>query len=179
MSGVASGLPEHPYPVNIDMRGRLAVVVGGGAVAARKVGTLLHCGAKVVVISPALGSRIDASRVDWREKSYKSGDIFAVGAAATGSMDADGAVAGGPSPAVPFVVLACTDNTDVNAQVVSDAHAAGVPLVNNVGDPGQSDFYNVATVETDDCLLTVSTKGRDPARARRLKRRLREWVGEM
>ncbi|MBW3088378.1 bifunctional precorrin-2 dehydrogenase/sirohydrochlorin ferrochelatase [Bifidobacterium sp. 82T24] len=162
---MASGLPEHPYPVNIDMRGRLAFVVGGGAVAARKVGTLLHCGAKVVVISPALDPRIDRSRVDWREKSYKSGDILAAG----DGMAAD----------VPFVVLACTDDANVNAQVVRDAQAAGVPLTNNVGDPAQSDFYNVAKIETDDCLLTVSTKGRDPARARRLKQELCEWVGGM
>lgn len=156
--GDGSSLPEHPYPVTVDVRGRLAVVVGGGAVAARKIGTLLRCGARVVVIGPELDARIDRTRVDWREKLYKSGDISVFG------------------PDMPFIVLACTDDDGVNVRIVDDARAAGVPLINNVGDPAQSSFFNVAVVETDECLFTVSTRGRDPGMARRLKQRLLRWL---
>ena len=41
-----------PYPVNLDLRGRRALVVGGGSVAAHKVAGLLASGAQVTVVAP-------------------------------------------------------------------------------------------------------------------------------
>ena len=52
------------YPVMVNMEGRLAVVVGGGGVAARKVADLLESGAKVKVVSPQINDKILGLRED-------------------------------------------------------------------------------------------------------------------
>lgn len=140
-----------PYPVNLRVAGRRAVVVGGGKVATRKVAHLLRAGAKVTVVSPALDDRVkaeaDAGHVDWIDRGYRTGDL-------------DGA----------DIVIACTDDQAVNHQVVADAGEG--QLVNNTADPVESDFTNVAVIEHDGLLVTVSTKSVDPARVRRVKERL-------
>ena len=149
---------RRPYPVNLDIRGRRAVVVGGGNVAARKVMTLVRSGAHVTVISPEIdphiADQVSAGRVTWVDKSYKSGDNFDH----------------------TFIVIACTNDPTVNTQVVHDAKAAEVPLINNAGDPTQSTFTNVAVTERDGLMLTVSTYGQDPSRARRVKALLHDWL---
>ncbi|TPF96127.1 hypothetical protein EP30_09210 [Bifidobacterium sp. UTCIF-39] len=155
---------RQPYPVNLDIRGRRAVVVGGGTVAARKVMSLLHSGAHVTVISPTIDPRIaeqvSAGRVIWVDMSYKSGDNF--------TTDDDAGRA--------FIMIACTDDPTVNAQAANDARAAGVPLINNAADPAQSTFANVAVTEHDGLMLTVSTYGQNPSRARRVKALLHDWL---
>ena len=58
--------PQKYYPINLDIRDRDCLVVGGGAVGARKVGTLLDCGARMTVISIRTDAEIDRRRADWR-----------------------------------------------------------------------------------------------------------------
>ncbi len=58
-----------PYPVNLDLRGRRALVVGGGSVAARKVAGLLASGAQVTVVAPkAVDEIADDHRVRWHQR---------------------------------------------------------------------------------------------------------------
>lgn len=152
------GVPiRRPYPVNLRVEGHLAVVVGGGKVAARKVAHLLRAGARVTVVSPALDPRVraevDAGRVKWVDRTYRTGDL-------------DGA----------RIVIACTDDHGVNHQVVADAGEG--QLVNDTADPAESDFTNVAVIEHDGLLVTVSTKSVDPARVRRVKQRLMELLAD-
>ncbi|OXN00536.1 precorrin-2 dehydrogenase/sirohydrochlorin ferrochelatase family protein [Bifidobacterium vansinderenii] len=170
-----------PYPVNLDIRGRLAVVVGGGHVAARKVASLLRSGAHVTVISPAIDPRIadevERGRVAWVDKPYKSGDnLFAAG---RDDDQTDLGHDGDAGLARAFIVIACTDDPAVNALVVHDARAAGVPLINNAADPVQSNFGNVAVTEHDGLMVTVSTYGKDPSRARKVKERITRWLWEL
>ncbi|MBT1177753.1 bifunctional precorrin-2 dehydrogenase/sirohydrochlorin ferrochelatase [Bifidobacterium callimiconis] len=174
---VSGKAAARPYPVNLDIRGRLAVVVGGGRVAARKVASLLRSGAHVIVISPTLDPRIAGEakrgRVTWVDKPYKSGDNSHrgdEGGVAGDDVGDDTGLAGA------FIVIACTDDPEANARAVRDAKAAGVPLVNNAADPAQSNFGNVAVTEQDGLMITVSTYGRDPSRARRMKERIARWL---
>src|SRR2546426_5502256 len=69
----------HFYPAFLDLRGRRAVVVGGGAIAEQKVVALLDAGARVSVISPSVSRRLDdleaAGTVTIERRPYRPGDL--------------------------------------------------------------------------------------------------------
>jgi uroporphyrin-III C-methyltransferase/precorrin-2 dehydrogenase/sirohydrochlorin ferrochelatase len=94
------------YPLVLDLAGRRAVVVGGGAVALRRVRGLLDAGASVHVVAPAVLSELAALPVSVALRAYADGDL-------------DGA----------WVVHACTDAAAVNAAVAAEAERRQVPCV--------------------------------------------------
>ncbi|MCH4164734.1 MAG: bifunctional precorrin-2 dehydrogenase/sirohydrochlorin ferrochelatase [Lentilactobacillus diolivorans] len=142
---------DNPYPVNLDLTKKAVAVIGGGKVAARKIKALVNAKAHVTVISPVLDPKIDQTTITWIRKAYAAGDI----------RDMD-------------VIIACTNNPAVNQQVTDDA--SHFQWVNNTSDKTQSDFYNVAQIETDQLLLTISTKGHSPATAKHIKKELLTWL---
>lgn len=137
------------YPVFLDLRGKRCVLVGGGPVAERKVVTLLEHDASVTVVSPALspGLRGLAQRGVVRavEREYRKGDL-------------EGA----------FLAIAATDDESVNASVSSEARERGA-LVNVVDGPEDSDFIVPSLVRRGDITVAISTGGRSPALARKLR----------
>ncbi|MCT3398739.1 bifunctional precorrin-2 dehydrogenase/sirohydrochlorin ferrochelatase [Lentilactobacillus hilgardii] len=146
-----NGILDNPYPVILNLATKSVAVIGGGHVAARKIKSLLSAGASVTVISPDLSSQIDKKAVCWVKRAYLYGDIT--------DMD---------------IVIACTDDPVVNQQVTADA--THFQLVNNASNKGQSDFFNVAEVENNHFLFTVSTKGQSPAMAKTIKKKLAAWL---
>lgn len=68
-----------PYPLGLRLRGLAVLVVGGGAVATRRVPPLLAAGAIVTIVAPeltpALRSLADAGRVTWLERRFRPGDV--------------------------------------------------------------------------------------------------------
>jgi uroporphyrin-III C-methyltransferase/precorrin-2 dehydrogenase/sirohydrochlorin ferrochelatase len=68
-----------PYPLALLLQGRRVLVVGGGAVATRRVPALLDAGARVEVVSPhltpALRALVDAGRVWWSERRFQASDV--------------------------------------------------------------------------------------------------------
>ncbi|MFC0532219.1 uroporphyrinogen-III C-methyltransferase [Phytohabitans kaempferiae] len=68
-----------PYPLALLLRGRRVLVVGGGAVATRRVPALLDAGALVEVVSPhltpALRALVDAGKVRWSERRFQASDV--------------------------------------------------------------------------------------------------------
>ncbi|EFV93224.1 uroporphyrin-III C-methyltransferase [Dietzia cinnamea P4] len=92
----------NPYPVGLDLEGRRVVVIGGGSVAQRRVPVLLEAGAVVHLISPevtpTLQGLIDAGRVWWEPREYRTGDL-------------EGA----------WYAVAATRNSLVNARVAAEA----------------------------------------------------------
>ena len=137
------------YPVCLDLRGRACVVIGGGTVAARKVEGLLECGAQVTVVAPVLGpvlkNLLHAGRIQARLRLYAEGDL--AGAA---------------------LAIAATDEPSVNAAVVAEARARGVWL-NVADDPARCDFILPSVVRRGDLQIAISTGGRSPALARRVR----------
>lgn len=143
-----------PYPVNLVVEGRSCLVVGGGAVAARKVAGLRRCGASVHVVAPSVGREIrSVPGVTWDERPYEAGDL-----------------------AGRRLVIAATDDPDVNASVFADAEAAEV-WVNGADDPAHCTFTLPSVIRRGDLLLTVSTGGRSPALAVWLRERLEAEIG--
>ncbi|MGW0226957.1 uroporphyrinogen-III C-methyltransferase [Actinopolymorpha singaporensis] len=147
------------YPLLLDLAGRRAVVVGGGPVAARRVGGLLDAGAVVTVVAPALcedlAALVEPGRVEWVAREYAAGDLV-------------GDLAGAR------VVQAATDDADTNAAVAAEAETAGIWCV-RADDAERSAAWTPATVRFDDVTVAVSA-GRDPRRARRLKDRIATWL---
>lgn len=148
----------HGYPIFLEVRGRLCLVVGGGAVAERKVRALLTQGAAVRVVSPtltpALAAEVAAGHVAHRNRPFAPADL-------TGAS----------------LAFAATDDPAVNAAVAAAAEAARVP-VNVADDPSRSTFLVPSTFQRGEVTVAVSTGGASPALAKRLRAELEEKVGE-
>ena len=145
------------YPLFFDMIGRKCVVVGGGNVAERKVERLLACGARVEVVGKNLTSRL----------ATRSGE----GKVVHHDADYEGSFLAGAC-----LVIGATDDETVNGRVAKDARALGIP-VNIVDDPARCDFILPSVVERGDLSIAVSTGGRSPALAKKLRRELEAVYG--
>ena len=137
--------------MNVDLAGRLVIIIGGGVVAERKVRGVLALGVEVAVrvIAPAMTDVLrelaDSGQIEWREEYYASGML-------------EGA----------FLVYAATDSPSVNAEIAAEAKRLGL-LVNVIDDPNTSSFQLPATLRRGDFLLTVSTGGGSPALSRAIR----------
>ena len=145
------------YPICLDLAGRNCFVVGGGRVAERKVLGLLSCSAQVTVISPELTDELlrchKEGAIRWLEREYRAGDL-----------------------AQAFMVIAATDNEMTQQQVHEEAFARSLLL--NVADvPKLCNFILPATVKQGDLLIAISTAGKSPALARKLRMELEKRFG--
>jgi|SRR5579859_414075 len=145
------------FPMFAKLDGRRVVVVGGGEIAAGKLGGLLQTGARIVVVSPALNSHVTAlvkeGKIDWLEKEFTQQDL-------------DGA----------FLVIAATSVPSVNESVYRAADARGL-LCNAVDDIENCHFYYGAVVQRGDLQIAISTNGKSPALAQRLRKELEAQFG--
>jgi siroheme synthase-like protein len=145
------------FPIFLKLAGRRVVVVGGGEIAAGKIAGLLHAGANVVVVSPALGPQLakllNESKIEWREKEFTPDDL-------------QGA----------FLAIAATSLPSVNSAVYRAADAQGL-LCNAVDDIENCHFYYGAVVQRGDLQIAVSTNGKSPALAQRLRKELEAQFG--
>lgn len=142
------------YPIFLNISGKKCVVVGGGLVALRKVRALLEHGASVKVISPELCPELSQLGQDGTVgilcRDYVQGDL----------EDA-------------LIAVAATDDSKMNGRVAAEARRRGV-LVNVVDDPQRSDFIVPSYLRRGDITIAVSTGGRSPALARRIRAKLEE-----
>jgi precorrin-2 dehydrogenase/sirohydrochlorin ferrochelatase len=145
------------YLVNLALEGRLAVVVGGGAVAVRKAEDLLAARAqvRVVALEPCVGMRAlaESGRVTGHWREYRTADL-------------DDA----------FLVVAATDDRPANARIRQDAQACGI-LINVVDDPPLCTFTVPAVVRRGRLTLAVATGGSCPSFAAILREELDEKYG--
>ncbi len=145
------------YPICLDISGKRCVVVGGGNVAERKVRRLLACGARVEVVGKTLTSVLTAWKGQGKIVHLEGGyeDSFLAGAA---------------------LVIGATDSEGVNGRIAADARKRGIP-VNIVDNPALCDFILPSVVERGDLLIAVSTGGKSPALAAKLREELEEVYG--
>ena len=145
------------YPVFLDLRGRRAVVIGGGAVAEQKVHGLVGAGAHVTVVStdvtPALGALARRNAIEHKRRPYRRGDIKGA-----------------------WLAIAATDDRGTNGAVWAEAEQLGVPL-NAVDDLEHCSFIAPAVHRKGDITVAVSTAGKSPALAVRLRQRIARLVG--
>jgi uroporphyrin-III C-methyltransferase/precorrin-2 dehydrogenase/sirohydrochlorin ferrochelatase len=130
------------YPLFLDVSGRRVLVVGAGAVAARRARALHDAGAHLVVVAPEVADDIVAAEI--HQRPFEPGDV-------------DGA----------WLVFACTDVAEVNAVVASAAAERGIWCVRS-DRADASPAWVPATGAVDDIQFAVSAGG-DPGRARDLR----------
>jgi siroheme synthase-like protein len=153
--GEAAAEPRY-YPVFLDLRARRCVVVGGGAMAGEKARELCAAGARVTVVAAQPGRGIEemerGGRLRLRRRPYRTGDL-----------------------AGAFLAIAAGDDPEEREAVWREAAQRGLPL-NSVDDPPRCSFIAGAVVRRGGLTVAVSTSGRAPA----LAVRLRQWLeGEL
>jgi uroporphyrin-III C-methyltransferase/precorrin-2 dehydrogenase/sirohydrochlorin ferrochelatase len=145
------------YPVALEVTDRRCIVVGGGKIATHKARELVDAGASVVVVAGAFSAELEEMAqegiVELTRRPYRMGDL-------------EGA----------FIAIAATDDGAVNAQVHSAGRASGV-LVNCVDDIEHCDFAAPSVIRRGDLMVTISTGGKAPALAKRLRIELSERIG--
>jgi len=143
-------------PIFLDIREQPCLVVGGGAVAARKAALLLRAGARVTVLAPALGAAFDAHLAAAR---------IAHRAASFGPPDVEGFA----------VAIAAADDEAVNRAVAAAARARRIP-VNVVDQPALCSFILPSIIERAPLTVAVSSGGASPVLARLLRARLESLI---
>ncbi len=145
------------FPINLAIRDQRAVVVGGGAVAARKCRALLEAGARVTVIAPRLDGTLrsmrDSGALQHLAREFAPGDL-------SGGM----------------LVFAATDDPVVNRAVADEARARGI-LANVADAPELGGFTLPAVLIRGDLQIAVSTGGTSPALGRRIRDELEAQFG--
>jgi uroporphyrin-III C-methyltransferase/precorrin-2 dehydrogenase/sirohydrochlorin ferrochelatase len=136
------------YPLGLHLAGRAVLVVGGGAVAARRASALAGAGALVTVVAPDAGPDLRAlvrtGAATWRDRAYETGDL-------------DGA----------WLAHTATGAPDVDARVSADAEAARIWCV-NAADHEASAAWVPAVTRRNEVTIAVSAGG-DPRRAMALR----------
>jgi len=158
------------FSIELNLEGRNVLVVGGGRIALRKVKTLLPTGARITVVAPQfdpefeslqsadkvaeLSRRAESASITLKTRPYEPLDLRGI-----------------------FMVFICTDQPTVNAQVSNDARARRI-LVNNACDYLDGDFIVPARMDFgENIAVTVSTQGRAPSLAKKLKQKIQaEWA---
>ncbi|MBA1394386.1 bifunctional precorrin-2 dehydrogenase/sirohydrochlorin ferrochelatase, partial [Lactobacillus sp. XV13L] len=72
------------------------------------------------------------------------------------------------------LIIACTNDSKINRQVVQEATSK--QLVNDTSEHQLSNFYNMATIKTENVIIGISTNGKSPKKAKQLKKRLQEQL---
>ncbi len=143
-------------PVGLDVRERLCVVVGGGAVGTRKVRNLLRAGARVTLVSPLateeLAARATGGEIRWLEEPYREDHLHGA-----------------------FLAVAATPDQALNASLADAARRLGA-LVCDASSAERSQVIFGALHEGEGVTVAVFTDGRDPSLARETRDRIKEAV---
>lgn len=146
------------YPVFLNIKSKKCVVIGGGAVALRKTEALLEFGANVTAIGPEMCRELvelaNKGRIRLIKRPYGPGDL-------------DGA----------DIAIVASSESDVNARVAREA-CKGKVLVNVVDNPELSDFIVPSTFRRGAIAIAISTGGKSPALARKIRMKLERDMGD-
>lgn len=162
------------FSIELNLEGRNVLVVGGGRIALRKVKTLLPTGARITVVAPQFDPEFKSL------DSLTTPDSRMTGSVQKDSLTSVTLIKRAYEPLdlrCVFMVFICTDQPTVNAQVSNDAHARRI-LVNNACDYLDGDFIVPARMDFgENIAVTVSTQGRAPSLAKKLKQKIQaEWA---
>ncbi len=142
------------YPINLNVKGKKCVNIGGGKVAYRKACSLREAGADTVVVSPEFCPEIvDEEGLVLVKEAYDERFL-------------DGAL----------LVIASTDNEAINQKVALDAGKRNI-IVNVVDYPELCSFIVPSTINRGGLCISISTGGASPAVAKRIREELEGVFG--
>lgn len=147
------------YPILLDLKNIPCLVIGGGQVGERKVKTLQACDAKVFLISreltPYLEEEVRQARIQLLGPAYQTENL-----------------------AGKFLVIGATDDPVLNGKIGRDARESGI-LCNIVDEPKECNFILPSLVSRGDLTIAVSTAGKSPALAKKIRQDLEEMFPEI
>lgn len=148
----------HLFPIYLNLAAKKCLIVGGGKVAERKAENLLEYGADIMVVCPEAVNNIQ----NWSRQGFLT--LVAREFQAEDLKDV-------------FMVFLATDDREVNQQVVDLCRERGI-LINAVDDPPHCDFYVPALIRRQSLAVAISTEGKSPLFASRLRQELEEIITE-
>ena len=171
------------FSIELNLEGRNVLVVGGGRIALRKVKTLIPTGARITVVAPQFDPEFENLRRKNEASPLQTKDESSFQGIDSSIVYSLSSIVLKSRPYEPldlrgiFMVFICTDQPAVNAQVSNDARARRI-LVNNACDYLDGDFIVPARMDFgENIAVTVSTQGRAPSLAKKLKQKIQtEWA---
>jgi precorrin-2 dehydrogenase/sirohydrochlorin ferrochelatase len=145
------------YPIFLDLKGKEILVVGGGKVAERKIEALLDCGAKIKIVSSKITDRLNKI-VEVYGLRYFNGEFR--------EKHLEGV----------FLVIAATNDRNLNHKISKIAKKKGL-LINAVDQPPDCNFIVPSIVKKGDLQIAISTSGKSPALAQKLREQLNKQFG--
>jgi siroheme synthase-like protein len=146
------------FPIFLKLAERRCLVVGAGTIAAPKIASILRAGGAVTVVAPAASDDIKeqarAGKLTWHMRTFLPSDLDGV-----------------------FLVVSATNLRSINQSVAEAARVRGV-LCNSVDDPPDCDFFYPSVVRRGDLQIAISTAGKSPALAQRLREEIDELLPE-
>jgi len=146
------------FPVFLNLKDRLCIVIGGGKVAERKVENLLKVKAKIKVISPELTFKlkklVEEGKIEWEKRKYQKGDLNSA-----------------------WLVIEATNDPEVQKEIYKEAEERHI-FCNVVDVPELCSFIVPSIIKRGPLIIAISTSGVSPAVARRLRETLEELIGE-
>lgn len=148
----------HLFPININLQNKPCLVIGGGQVAGRKVSNLLLYEAAITLVSPRVVKEIELlaeqGSIIWKQRSFQDEDLLDT-----------------------FLVFIATDDNNTNQYISQLCKRKGI-LVNAVDDPPNCDFYIPAVVRRGSLTVSISTEGKSPLFAKKLRQELEKTITE-
>lgn len=149
------------FPIFINLEKKSCIIVGGGKVAHRKAAKMLSYGASVTVIAPEIEEEIyqlqrTYENVTIIEKQYEPSDLRGA-----------------------FLVIAATNDPEINHKVMEDAREIGAITNNSIQENGEScDMIFPATIQHGDLSIGITTNGKSPEFAARLREKIEQMLPE-
>ena len=155
------------FPAFLKLAGRKCLVVGAGQIGESKIEGLLPTGALITVVAPRATAKVQAweraGQLRWHERTFEPADLESI-----------------------FLVVVATLSRDLNESIYQEAQRRGV-LCNAVDNPPHCNFYYPAVVRRGALQIAISTDGKSPALAQRLRRKLEaeygpayeDWIEEL
>ncbi|MHB1377440.1 MAG: precorrin-2 dehydrogenase/sirohydrochlorin ferrochelatase family protein [Candidatus Humimicrobiaceae bacterium] len=144
------------YPILLKLKNKKILVVGGGKIAERKVIRLLKAEANILLVSPditdSLQKFVDEKKIVYNKRKFTKGDLKNA-----------------------FLVIAATNDKKVNHLIFRESEKNKI-LVNVIDEPDYCNFYVPSVIDRGDLLVAISTKGKSPAFARILRKKLEEYL---
>jgi len=145
------------FPMFIKLAGRQVLVVGAGNVGEPKIGGLLETGARIRVVAldatPTVREWARAGKVELELRGFTAGDL-----------------------AGAFLAVVATSSRTLNERIYREAQAHGV-LCNVVDVPDLCDFFYPSVVRRGDLQIAVSTSGKSPSLAQKIRQQLEKQFG--
>ena len=146
------------FPMFLKLSGKRCLVVGAGKVGEPKIGGLIDTGASIVVVAMEASSQVhewaDAGKIELGLRAFSAADL-------------DG----------KFLAVIATASHDLNEFIYREAQRRGV-LCNVVDVPQYCDFFYPAVVRRGDLQIAISTSGRSPSLAQKIRKQLEQQFGE-